>query len=184
MKLLPLLLAVALLLGLGYVAAGPYLTVAQIRTGLVERDPVMLEQHVDFPRLRAGLKDQLNVRLLEEAQDDGETSNPLALALVGLATQLIDKVVDTFVTPAGLARIMAGETPEPGAELPSVPAGEADAPDDGGGERRPFADARYVYDDLDTFSVWVPTEDGRELRCVLERDGLRWRLVNIVLPRD
>ncbi|NKN32615.1 DUF2939 domain-containing protein [Marichromatium bheemlicum] len=186
MKILPLLLAVALLLGLGYVAAGPYLTVVQIRTGIIERDSVMLERHIDFPRLREGLKAQLNAKALEQSGAT-DAANPLTLALAGLASQIVDGMVDAFVTPAGLAQIMAGETPEPHPETtpPSPPATTSPSRDEQPRhEPLPFADARYVYDDLATFSVWVPDEDGRETRFVLERDGLRWRLVNIVLPTD
>jgi hypothetical protein len=32
--------------------------------------------------------------------------------------------------------------------------------------------------------VWVPNDTGGETRFVLKRDGLSWKLVNIVIPMD
>jgi hypothetical protein len=44
--------------------------------------------------------------------------------------------------------------------------------------------ARYSYDSLRQFSVWLPDDKGQETRFVLQRDGVSWRLVNLVLPID
>jgi hypothetical protein len=42
--------------------------------------------------------------------------------------------------------------------------------------------ARDSYDSLSQFSVWVPDAEGHETRFVLQREGVSWRLVNLVLP--
>ena len=47
-----------------------------------------------------------------------------------------------------------------------------------------FQHARYRYDSLSRFSVWVPSDNGQETRFVLQRDGLSWKLVNVILPLD
>lgn len=45
-----------------------------------------------------------------------------------------------------------------------------------------FKDARYSYDSPDRFSVWVGNDKGVEIRYVLVRTGISWKLGNIVIP--
>lgn len=183
-RILKLLIGVALilLLGLlGYVAAGPWITIAEIRQGVETRDSERLTANIDFPSLRKNVKMQFRSALIERGQRESENA-ALGLALAGLGGALVDGIVDTALTPEGLAALMSGQeqavlTTSPGTEAHNPQAQQQSKPE-------LFADARYTYDWHDRFSVWVPNDDGSEIRFILARQGLSWRLSNVVLPLD
>ena len=86
-------------------------------------------------------------------------------------------MVDALITPAGIANMMRGNEPKDvNSESPSN-----DNKMDG---KEPFDEARYSYDSISKCSVYVSTEDGDEIRFVLVRDGIKWKLANILLPID
>jgi hypothetical protein len=175
----------ALLLAL-WIGAGPYLAVADIERGISDKDSARLAERVDFPTLRQNLKDQLKVTILKSAARELE-DNPFGALATGLATTLVDGLVDAFITPAGLASLMDGERPSVGSvssRSQSSPAQTPEPDQKQTQDRDLFKNARHSYDSLSRFSVWVPGKDGRETRFVLQRDGLSWKLVNVILPLD
>lgn len=163
-----------LLAMVGFVVAGPYLAIAEIKTGIVEQDSKRLYGSIDFPLVRQSLKEQLKVAAMKSATTEVE-GNPLAALVAGLATTLVDGMVDSFVTPAGLASFMEGHKPSrPGpGQAGEVNSTESDDL---------LQYARYSYDSISEFSVWVPTDDGDEIRFALQRSGLSWKLVSLILP--
>lgn len=179
MKTFAWIFGVVMIALLGFVAAGPYLAIAEIKTGIVEKDADRLAAKVDFPALRENLKAQINARLVDRT--DGDLKNhPLGVLAAGLATTMVEGIVDAFVTPAGLAHVMEGERPSESIVKQTVNADTGSSPK----EEDLLQNARYTYDSLSQFSVWVPDDEGKETRFVLRRDGLSWRLVNLVLPID
>jgi hypothetical protein len=168
----PLLLA-ALALVAGFGIASPHLAARRLGEALQSGDPVALERRVDFPLLRQNLKQQLNAALLERA-GGGAVENPLGAVVMGIATLFVDGMVEAFVTPSGLATLASGRLPARPGEPP-----DADPPP---ARRDPFEGARTSRDALDRFSIWVPDDEGREIRFVLSLSGLAWRLSNVVLP--
>jgi len=188
----------------GYAAAGPFITLYQIASAVERQDSDKLARYVDFPSLRASLKEQLGALVAKEANARMKDS-PFAALAAGLATNLADGLVDSVVTPGGVASLMGGIMPEPVRDaqktLPqtpatpknpgSVPEGSKDGSlrDDQGLPQgsagwvpEPFKNARFTYDSLSRFSVWVRDDRDREIRFVLIRGGLSWKLGRIVLP--
>jgi hypothetical protein len=163
----------------GYVAAGPYLTINAIRNAVKARDATALAAQVDFPSLRAGIKAQLDDGLLHglraRAYDD-----PIASFGAGIAHTLIDGVVDNMVTPTGLGALMEGQKVWDRANgIAPVGAESADpaqAP-------QPLRDPSYRYESLSRFTATVRDQQNRPVVFVLTRDGLRWKLSDIRLPR-
>ena len=177
----------ALLIAL-WIGAGPYLAVADIERGINDKDSERLAERVDFPTLRQNLKDQLKVTILKSAAKELE-DNPFGALATGLATTLVDGLVDAFITPAGLASLMDGERPSVGSIPSRAESSPAQTPEPEPDQKQKqdrdlFKNARHSYDSLSRFSVWVPGQDGRETRFVLQRDGLSWKLVNVILPLD
>lgn len=166
------------LLGLilaGYVAAGPYIAVAAIKDGIADNDADKLAENIDFPVLRQNIKDQLNASA--KAESDMSSENNIFSALMsGFKAKLIDNMVDSIITPEGLANLMAGKKSL--SDTSSTSSGPAR-------ERKDdvFKDARFTYDSLDSFSIWVPNTKNGEMRLVLQRRGLSWKLVNMTLPQ-
>lgn len=145
-----------------------------MKAGIVEKDSERLSGSIDFPLVRQGLKEQLRAAAMKNAATE-LASNPFAALAAGLATTMVDGIVDSFVTPAGLASLMGGEKPT------NWKAWWSETGDHNGKDPL-LENARYAYDSVNKFSVWVPTNDGEEIRFILQRDGLSWRLVRLVLP--
>src|SRR5262245_27380548 len=85
-----------------YFALSPYLALRGVRSALRSGDPVALEDWVDFPRLRENLKAQLNVAMLKNTNSELR-DNPFSALALGLASKLVEAMVDSFVTPEGIA---------------------------------------------------------------------------------
>ena len=49
----------------GYVTAGPFITIYQIKSGVEDQDSDKLSEHIDFTTLRTNLKEQLNVLVVK-----------------------------------------------------------------------------------------------------------------------
>ncbi|WP_372014062.1 DUF2939 domain-containing protein [Pseudoxanthomonas sp. 10H] len=172
-------LVLALLALAAWVAAGPWLAVRGIERAIEQRDTSALERHVDFPRLRANLKAQLDDRMVRAAGEDvaGNLLGAMALAVAGSATGM---AVDTLATPLGIAALLQGHVLWQRAGGRTV-GGDAWAPAE---PARPLAGARLRYESLSRFTGTVEHADGTRTVFVLQRQGLRWRLVDIRLPED
>ncbi len=176
-----------LVLLIGYVMAGPFLAVYQIKGAIKERDQEALAEHVDFPVLRGNLKEQLNGQLMGEMASS-KSNDAFAMFGMMLADKLVDVMVDSLVTPASLARLMAGEKvpvrPAKGGEQDGETGGaqKSETGDQPTEQKELLADASYHFRSTSRFVARVTDRKGRPLDFVLTRDGLSWRLTNIVLP--
>ena len=172
-------LALVLLALLAWVAAGPWMTVRGIERAIAQRDAAALTRYVDFPRLRVNLKAQLDDRMVRAAGQD-IASNPLgaiALAMAGGATGV---AVDSLATPLGIGALLQGHVLWQRAGGRTV-GGDTWAPTE---PARPLQGARLRYESPSRFTGTVDHGDGRRTVFVLQRQGLRWRLVDIRLPED
>lgn len=170
-----LLATAALVAAAGYLVASPYLTAYQMQRAADARDGEALSEHVDFPAVRQHLKDQMNAEVARKIGSDGGEDNPLAALGATFGSLVIDRMVDAFITPAGIARMMEGDVPEP--------AGPAAGNGDEAAARKPFSDASMRYEGLSKFVVTVRDADtGDDIRFVLRRRGLAWQLTEIWLP--
>ncbi|KRG70632.1 DUF2939 domain-containing protein [Pseudoxanthomonas dokdonensis] len=172
---LALLIVVALF---GYVAAGPYIAIHGIRQALIEQDTARLERYVDFPALRVNLRAQLQDRLAREAGSEVQSSLLGAFGL-SVANQLVASGVDAAVTPLGIGALLQGramwkkaigDTINGDTYAAAVPAD-------------PLKDAEHHYQSTSRFTASIRGDDGQPIVAVFSRDGLRWKLTNIELPR-
>jgi len=161
-----------LVLAVAYAAASPLLTVYYMKSAAEARDGEALSEYVDFPAVRQDLKDQLNVKLGREMAKEADDN---ALAVLGgmLAGVMVNKMVDTFVTPTALIELMKGEVPK---------ASGGGRKESEATRKRPFGNASFRYEAWDRFSVIVPNRKGEETRFTLRRRGIGWKLAGIKLP--
>lgn len=163
------LLTIALV---GYIAAGPFITIHQIKAGVAKQDSELLSENVDFPLLRSNVKEQLSAYLVKKAASE-LNNNPIESLVMGIASKFVDGAVDAFVTPSGLANLMEGKQPK---QKQSVDEKQVET------KRQLFSNARYSLDSAHKFSIWVKDDKGKEIRFVLTRYGLSWKLTNIIIP--
>ena len=79
--------------------ASPYLSFWQFRAAVQSRDAAAISSRVDFPAVRASLKRQLVARFANHAGSQKHRIN--------LGPTLIDAIIDAYVTPEGIAALLA-----------------------------------------------------------------------------
>lgn len=157
-----------------YVAAAPYITVYQMKSAAENHDGEALSEYIDFPSVRQSFKDQMNAMLITEmAQDEKMKDNPFAAFGAAFSGVMVDKMVDAYVTPAGITQLMSGEKPKPA---------EANGADSSSG-RKIFSDASMSYESLNKFLVIVKGGTDKEGKFILRRHGIGWKLTEIIIPQ-
>ena len=177
-KLLWLLLAVLLLLG-GIGVSGPYLTLRGLAKAIETGDTAKLDRYVDFPMLRANLRAQLNDYVVRRAGPQLQ-SNLLGALLLGASEKLTGTAVDAMVTPTGIDALLEGHT------LWKRASNDLESNDAYAAPRkpRPLQGAEHHFQSLSRFTATARTPQGAPLVFVLQRSGLRWKLVDIRLPLE
>ena len=176
--ILAAVIAMAVLLA-AYVIGGPYLAIRGISQAIEQRDTGKLARHVDFGAVRVNIKAQINDYIVRRAGSDMQSSLFGQVAL-GMAGNLTGAGVDTFVTPLGIAALLQGDSLWKRAIGDTV-GGDTWAPTE---PARPLQGARLRSESPSRFTGTVDHGDGRRTVFVLQRQGLRWRLVDIRLPED
>ncbi|MDQ3617621.1 MAG: DUF2939 domain-containing protein [Pseudomonadota bacterium] len=172
------LLVLAVILMIGYVAAGPFLTVNAIRNAVQSNNTAALSRHVDFVAVRRSLKAQVDDYIVREAGADMQ-ANPFGAIAVRIAAGVAGGAVDAMATPAGIAAILQGR-----GLLHRITGGGirdddayASAP-----PRNPLESAEYGFESTSRFTATVLNDDGEPVVFVLTRAGLDWNLTDIRLP--
>ena len=150
----------------------PHLTVKRLQDAAEAGDREALARLVDFPSVRASLKEEVRQEMAERIDKEAD-ANPFARFGAALAGMMVDPLVDSFVTPGGIAAAVRGERPSVGKQ----------------GRDRARKAARDVevtrgYEGDDTFVLhFRDRADGRErMALVMRREGLAdWKLSAIRL---
>lgn len=174
------LLVVALLGLLGWVAAGPFLTVNAIREAIAAEDTAALQEHVDFVAVRSSLRAQVEDTIARKAGVDAQR-NPFGALALGLANTAAGGIVDALATPAGIGAVLQGRG------LFHRLSGGGVRDDDTYAHQPPpdpLRDAKYRFESPSRFTATVLTADGDPVVFVLRREGLRWKLADIRLPLE
>lgn len=178
MKWLSGLAVLALLLLLGFVAAGPWIAMRGIEHAVTQRSLAALMLHVDFPTLRGNVRAQLEDRIAREfAGRVGGDTGMLGMAAGQLAKQASDSAVDAMVNPAGILLLLEGNA------LARSVTGRPLL--DGEGQRVSpveLTDAKMRYESTSRFTATLHAQDDSPVVFVFSRQGLRWKLTDIRLP--
>jgi hypothetical protein len=148
----------------------PHLAVKRMQDAARAGDHQALAQLVDFPAVRASVKEEVREAVSGEL---GADRSPLASFGAALAGMVVEPLVDSFVTPEGIASAVRGERPSLGS-----------------GEKRVKKEARDLevargYEGSDTFVLhFRDRDDGTErMALVMRRHGIAdWKLAAIRLP--
>lgn len=115
--------------------ASPYLVLSRLRDAAQARDAETINHYVDYPALRASLKQQVT-QMLSRRVDSEKLQHPFAAlgALVGIA--FVSPLVDAYATPNGVAALLEGMPPRgrPGEVPPSASEAGSEARSETGSE--------------------------------------------------
>lgn len=169
---LKVVFAVLFVLVFGYLFAGPYITVYQLKTAAENNDAEALAKYVNFVVLRENLKTQMHDRLGRKMEKKALSNNPLAAFGAAFGSIMVDTMVDVYITPEGLVELMKGRKPALKGRSKVVTTGQQSA-------AKPFPDASMSYESLNTFAITLPKKD---INFLLSRKGLVWQVTDITLP--
>ena len=154
----------------GYWYFSPYITVYQLQTAARASDAAAFNRHVDYPRLRDNVKQQLAAMTLEPSGAQPGFFNKLGLLV-------IDKMVNAFVQPEAVMLAMRQGVFKPQQQHAGVPDEPAQKPR--------WTSSR---NGLNSFIVQLAADDGQtdgKLALVLDREGFAdWKLTQIRFPAD
>jgi hypothetical protein len=112
---------------LGFIYASPYIVLNRVKQAADARDAQTVNEYVDFPALRASLKEQV-AGLITRRIDIQKSGNPLAIIGAMIGAALVGPLVDSYATPDGVAAILNGIPPrgDPGERPPQATRGAAE----------------------------------------------------------
>ena len=91
---------------LAYIAATPYITIYQMARAFENKDGEAFSEYVDFPSLRQSLKNQMDIIAGKEMAKQENKNDPFAVIGITWGSIVIKRVIDVYVTPAGITELM------------------------------------------------------------------------------
>lgn len=191
-KIVVALLGLLLLVGAG-VCVSPYISIYQMRQAAKVGDSEGLSKKVNFPVLRDNIKIKFMSAMNENMK--GLEGNLFAGFAQSIVATLVNGMVDTYVSPSGIALMLDGKNPKSQSSIRSVAPAPADqasavAQDSSSTNKAQsiFTDdqnIKYEYVSFDRFKVSIsntkPSED--RISLIFDREGLfSWKLVDIDFP--
>lgn len=184
---------VVLVLAIGILS--PFYSVYQIKIGVSENNTDKLSKYVEFSELRINLKGQLNESLEKKfSKRSVEPESRFGNLTVKFAKRFANRLVDSYVTAEGLGKLMGGDSKNKDQNNPKEPAGDTsmENPEDdqkesrftlpSDGKLKLLKNARFSFESMNRFRITMPTKNNRQIQFILSRDGIIWRLNNIILP--
>ena len=162
---------------LGYVVAGPYLTMHRIEKSIAAQDLDGLSAQIDFPAVRTGLKLQLQRKIEAETPDLLKEIPLLNQAVTTLSSKVLEQAIDPLMA-GQLLYIMQGNAPDLDFGLGELvtPVPSSTSTD------KVFENAETDYIDHRTFVATVSHAESGTYRFTFTRTGLNWKLSGIELP--
>jgi hypothetical protein len=168
------IICVVVLLLLVY-GASPYFSFWRFTVALRSGDTVALDARVDFPAVRESLKRQLATYFSPEKMGEKRIKNKrLASLVTALRPTIIDTLVDAYVTPEGLAELIADPNVVKHMRSPQAPPQFRDV------KGIDWSNVKYAF--FTSPRVFVVDRDGIKLRFRFQ--GLGWRLNKLDLGLD
>lgn len=162
------------LLILGYLFATPYITAYRMKVAAENQDGEALSELVDFPALRQSLNDQLDGKFRQKMVKDIIEGNPLSAIGTAFGSRIVRRMVDKYVTPDGIMKLMKGRKPD----------SEGDGNEASGQKPSgPFSDISASYESFSTFAIIARDHEfDLEVKLIFWRRGIEWKLSEIILP--
>jgi hypothetical protein len=174
------LLVLAVVLALGYLAAGPFIAINSIRGAIERQDMPALEQHIDFPSVRRSIRAQIEDYWARRAGPFLQAS-PFGAVATKVASEVTAAVADVLATPAGIGAVLQGRS-----VLHRI-SGSGISKEDTFAHVKPrelLESAEYRYESTSRFTATVRNGDGDPVVFVFAREGLQWRVTDVRLPLE
>lgn len=116
-------ISIAVAAFVAWVLLAPYLTLYQMKRAAQRNDSAALSHYIDFESVRADLTRQIDTMFAQRAKLDPRLQDSPLAALGNAAAQVMaQRLVETYVTPEGIAQLLDGMQPAlQGAREPAQP---------------------------------------------------------------
>ena len=174
-KLIGALITIVVVIG-GYLYATPYLALNNIKKAAQAGDSDTVSKYIDYPSVRQSFKDQMNAVMAKELMK--QDNNGFAALGAMLASSMVDKMIDGVVTPEGMTLMLKGKSLKD-TEQDSRDAQTTETKE----EPKPEYEAGYT--SMNDFEVMIKDPDQtKEVKVLMVRDGLSWKVNKIAVPLD
>jgi hypothetical protein len=163
---------IVIALGL-YLASGPFITIHGIKSSIKEKDSDRLSTYIEFDLLKKNLKEQFNTEILKVTSADPD-NNPLGIMVAGFASQVVDGLLDAYLTPSSIALLLEGEKPDQyRSSFNHQNAAKKETAE-------PLEEYSIKFVSHDRFYVYTKGSHDQEIKIILQRFGLDWKMTNII----
>jgi Protein of unknown function (DUF2939) len=158
--------------------AWPYYSLLELYEAVRDGDRIELDQRVDCPSVRAGFRDDLNAFVLTKTTAASGQDNIGAGIAALFGPTLVYRIVDSYVTPSGLAAILSRRSDPATPVAPS--AGQTPASSHLGLRGVSYA----FFSGPTTFRADIDSGPGVGVTTMIFRWNGGWQLARIYLPID
>ena len=171
-----------------YYAASPWLTVDKLKQAFEKKDTRQIEKIVDFPELREDFKEIAKARVMKNAANELE-GNPFAALGMMMANALIDPLIDSVISPAGLqALLLTGEmSVQPSDVLNENNSWSSKESTTEEFKSSPDLSVKMNYTDLNEFKIELSNKKviAEPISLFMEREGFAdWKVTGIDIPQS
>lgn len=175
-KIIGAIVAFVIVIICGYIYATPYLVLNTIKDAAKSGDSEKLSAYIDYPSVRQSFKDQMNAMMVKEVASK-ENNGWEALGAM-MASAMVDKMVDAVVTPEGMTLMLQGKDMTKSLTKNSDEQTSQNTDDS-------KLDYKTRYLSMNMFEVSFKQKDSdKQVKAIMERDGLSWKVKKIVFPMD
>lgn len=96
-----------------------------------------------------------------------------------MASTMVDKMIDAMITPEGMTLMLQGK------DLKGTLSNGSDDPQVSEAKEEPKPDYSSRYTSMNDFEVVIKDQDkAKEVKVMMVRDGLSWKVNKIVVPLE
>ena len=173
MKKLIIALGSLIIIAAGLFLSGPFITIDGIRSSIKEKDSDRLSTYIEFDLLKKNLKEQFNTQMLKATSAD-QDNNPLGMMVAGFASQVIDGLLDAYLTPSSISLLLEGEKPDQyGSSFNREGSAQKETSE-------PLKEYEVKFVSHNRFYVYTKGSHDQEIKIILQRFGLEWKITNII----
>ena len=171
-----------------YYAASPWLTVNKLKQAFEKKDTRQIEKIVDFPELREDFKEVAKATVMKNAAKELE-GNPFAALGMMMANALIDPLIDSVISPAGLQALLStGEmSVQPSDVLNENNSWSSKESTTEEFKSSPDLSVKMNYTDLNEFKIELSNKKviAEPISLFMEREGFAdWKVTGIDIPQS
>ena len=171
-----------------YYAASPWLTVNKLKQAFEKKDTRQIEKIVDFPELREDFKEVAKATVMKNAAKELE-GNPFAALGMMMANALIDPLIDSVISPAGLQALLStGEmSVQPSDVLNEKNSWSSKESTTEEFKPSPDLSVKMNYTDLNEFKIELSNKKviAEPIFLFMEREGFAdWKVTGIDIPQS